>query len=171
MLGRRRAREIAMQLLYRDELNKERSLVKDLEFVANRMSGDRELVEFTQSLLRGTRSRIEEVDEKIKSVLQNWSISRMTATDRSILRLAVYEMFFEDTPAEVVINESIEIAKRYGDSRSGGFVNGILDRLHRESTGKQAPGEALPGKSPVEVRHPIRSTSLASRLARKGTQS
>lgn len=82
----------------------------------------------------GTRAHLQEIDEIIKSYLKkNWSLARIATADRNILRLAVYEMkFAEDkNPSAVIINEAVELAKKYGTDESGRFVNGILDAISK----------------------------------------
>jgi len=69
------------------------------------------------------------VDQQLEEIARNWKLSRMAATDRNVLRLGAYEILFTETPDRVVINEAIELAKRYGTNNSSQFVNGVLDRL------------------------------------------
>jgi transcription antitermination protein NusB len=96
--------------------------------------------EFAVSLARGVISRLPELDARLVDQADNWRLERMAAVDRNILRLALYELLFEtDTPPAVVIDEAVEIAKRFGSERSSQFVNGVLDGvLHR---GKAAEGQ------------------------------
>lgn len=89
--------------------------------------------EFAEGLIRGVMEKLPELDAKIKSLADNWDLSRLAPVDRNILRLAIYEMLFrEEIPPVVSINEAIEIAKRYSTEESGKFVNGILDRVKKE---------------------------------------
>lgn len=80
-------------------------------------------------LARGTWAHLPEIDEAISSVADRWRIDRMPAVDRSILRLATYELGYTETPTAVVISEAVELAKRYSTSRSGAFVNGVLSAI------------------------------------------
>ena len=84
-------------------------------------------------LVRGTIGRRDEIDARLAEQADNWRLDRMAAVDRNILRLAMYELLFApDTPPAVVIDEAVEIAKRFGSERSSQFVNGVLDGfLHR----------------------------------------
>lgn len=85
---------------------------------------------FTEQLVRGVRANIEPIDEQIRASSQNWRLARMTRVDRNILRVGTYELMREpDVPRSVVINEAIEIAKRFGTEDSPAFVNGVLDRV------------------------------------------
>lgn len=86
--------------------------------------------QYAEELVEGTEEHREEIDELIRGQAENWRLERMSAVDRNILRLAVYELVFEvEVPKLVVLDEAIELAKRFGSDRSSGFVNGILDGL------------------------------------------
>ncbi|MBM3998345.1 MAG: transcription antitermination factor NusB [Planctomycetes bacterium] len=132
MTRRSRAREVALQILYEDDLNPTRNLQVADEFLCRRLGPDARLIEFGRSLVAGVRRHRPEIDVSLASRAENWSLERMAVTDRNILRLAAYEMLFSDTPGQVAINEAIELAKRYGGRQSPQFVNGVLDRLLRE---------------------------------------
>lgn len=129
MSRRSRAREIVLQVLYQDDLNADQPEDVRLRFINSRLNHDRALIEFAQQLLKGVREHQEEVDARLEETARNWRLSRMAATDRNVLRLGAYEILFTDTPDRVVINEAIELAKRYGTNNSSQFVNGVLDRL------------------------------------------
>jgi N utilization substance protein B len=133
MIGRRRAREIVLQLLFQNEFRSSQTRTSELEFIANRMRGDDKLIVFAQNLLTGIRDRESEIDQILSGIATNWKLTRMSITDRSALRLGAYEILFTETPKAVVINEAIELAKRFGNADSGSFVNGILDRLQPNS--------------------------------------
>ncbi len=93
------------------------------------------LVEFSRLLIQGVAANRAELDEKIAAAAENWSVQRMAATDRNLLRLGAYEIHFTDTPVKVVIDEAVELAKRFGGAQSAQFVNGILDKLmHQKKT-------------------------------------
>ena len=94
-----------------------------------------EAFEYAQALVRGTVENQERIDELIRSQADNWRLERMPAVDRNILRLAVFEMLHErDTPKLVVLDEAIELAKKFGSEQSGRFVNGLLDGLLKQHT-------------------------------------
>ncbi len=132
-----------MQLLYRDDLNDaDRSIENDVKFIGRRLNNDQALVGFAESVLRGVREHLAEIDRSLESISENWRLSRMSATDRNILRLAAYEMMFGDTPPRVAINEAIELAKRYGDQNSPKYVNGVLDRLWQNDAQKNPDANA-----------------------------
>ncbi len=91
--------------------------------------------EFARGLVHGIFARIEAIDETISRHSENWSVDRMAVIDRNVLRLAVFELTCsEETPFKVVIDEAVELSKRYGGEESGTFVNGILDNVVK--TGK-----------------------------------
>jgi N utilization substance protein B len=124
---RRRARELALQLLYQFELTDAppEEMQAGFEEWRNATEGVRE---FADNLLRGTLARLNEIDGELGRQTTHWRLERLAAVDRNILRLAMYELMFEtDTPHAVVIDEAIEIAKKYGTKDSGRFVNGVLD--------------------------------------------
>lgn len=129
MSRRSRAREVVLQVIYADDINPRRDLVEADDFVNRRLLGDPQLVEFARSLVAGVRRNRPELDEILRTRAENWSLERMGATDRNVLRLGAYEILFSDTPGRVAINEAVELAKRYGTRQSAQFVNGILDRI------------------------------------------
>ena len=128
MSRRSRAREVALQVLYQDDLNPKVNPALSDRFLQNRLRAD-ELVEFARSLVAGVRRNRTEVDELLSRTADNWSLKRMAATDRNILRLGAFEILYSDTPDRVAINEAVELAKRFGTAQSAQFVNGILDRF------------------------------------------
>jgi N utilization substance protein B len=95
--------------------------------------------EFATHLFEGSVARLKEIDELIQSHAENWRLSRMAAVDRNILRLAVYELLSEDkTPSTVVINEALEVARKFSTHESAQFVNGILDSIRKHLSSKKA---------------------------------
>lgn len=96
---------------------------------------------FTEKLVRGVLEQRPLLDERIKAVAHNWSLTRMAPVDLALLRLATYELqFLPDIPAAVTLNEAIEIAKRYGTKESPTFINGLLDKIAQKNTAKQKAG-------------------------------
>jgi N utilization substance protein B len=94
-----------------------------------------EAFQYAQVLVRGSVEHLEKIDELIRSQADNWRLERMPPVDRNILRLAIYEMLFEkETPKLVVLDEAIELAKKFGSEQSGRFVNGLLDGLLKQHT-------------------------------------
>ncbi len=92
-----------------------------------------EQLEFIKEIYQGTLDRREEIDEMISSFAVGWKVNRLAFLDRNILRMAIYELlYYGETPAEVVMNEAIELSKDYGTDNAPKFINGILDRIWRE---------------------------------------
>lgn len=134
MARRSRAREVALQVLFQDDLNPGANPGKADEFLRSRLTGD-ELADFARSLVAGVRRNRGELDELLGRTADNWSLERMAATDRNVLRLGAFEILYTATPGRVAINEAVELAKRFGTAHSAQFVNGILDRFlagHKE---------------------------------------
>jgi transcription antitermination protein NusB len=159
---RRTAREMAVQMLYQSDLGGSPltnifSTFDLAEYVAReapaadqrrgqptadergehsrRRQRVQEAFEYAQALVRGTVENQERIDELIRSQADNWRLERMPAVDRNILRLAVFEMLHErETPKLVVLDEAIELAKKFGSEQSGRFVNGLLDGLLKQHT-------------------------------------
>ena len=103
---------------------------------------------FAEELFEGTLARREAIDDLVKSQAENWRLERMPAVDRNILRLAVYELLAEpDVPPLVVLDEAIELAKRYGSDQSSSFVNGLLDGLLKRGVFGQT--ESSPEQKPA----------------------
>ena len=135
MSRRSRAREVALQVLYRDDLNPDHALEETAEFVKRRLK-EESLVTFASTLISGVRRNRDELDEILTKTAENWSLERMAVTDRNILRLGAFEILYGDTPNPVAINEAVELAKRYGNKQSAQFVNGVLDRLAVSPSGE-----------------------------------
>lgn len=132
MSARSRARQVVLQLLYQDDLNPEISAAAVAQFLRKELKRNASLTVFALSLLDGVRERRRELDEVLDAKAKNWSVQRMTAVDRNILRLGAYEILYAETPGQVAINEAVELAKQFGDQQSPSFVNGILDRVMHE---------------------------------------
>ncbi|MCH7726108.1 MAG: transcription antitermination factor NusB [Planctomycetes bacterium] len=132
MTRRRRAREVVLQILYRDDINPSHDQLDDERFLRGRLGNDDELVAFANSLLSGVRRNRGELDPMITERADNWSLERMAVTDRNVLRLGAFEILYADTPPRVAINEAVDLAKRFGSKQSAQFVNGILDRILQE---------------------------------------
>ena len=128
MARRTRAREVALQVLYQDDLNPSHPSADEERFVSGRLQAP-ELIEFAGSLIAGVRRNRAELDHLLSQTADHWSLERMAATDRNVLRLGAFEILYADTPGRVAINEAVELAKRFGTRQSAQFVNGILDRL------------------------------------------
>jgi transcription antitermination protein NusB len=129
MAKRSKAREVALQVLYQDDVNPEEELADLAEFIHSRLRDDPELIAFARSLIDGVRRNRSELDALLTQTADNWSLERMAATDRNVMRLGAFEMIYTQTPGAVAINEAVELAKRFGTAQSAQFVNGILDKF------------------------------------------
>jgi N utilization substance protein B len=128
---RREGREVALQLLFHWDLNIQQSLDgAELELFWEFRPSIQGVRTFATNLLNGVIARQATIDEKITKYTANYELRRISAVDRNILRMAIYEMLYaEDVPPIVAINEAIDIAKKFGTEESGKFVNGVLDRV------------------------------------------
>jgi len=125
--ARRKARELALQMLYQHELTGDPAAVIEAGFEEWKGAAP-DVRRFASELVEGTLARLGEIDRELGRQTANWRLDRLAAVDRNILRLALYELMDRpETPAAVVIDEAIEIAKRFGSEDSGRFVNGVLD--------------------------------------------
>jgi transcription antitermination factor NusB len=97
---------------------------------------------FAREIISGCRAHADTIDCAIEDACTNWKLDRMAVVDRNILRIGTYELLFNsDTPPKVAINEAIEMAKNFGHEKSGKFINGVLDKIHRKGNhGKEASG-------------------------------
>lgn len=138
MFRRSRAREVVLQVLYEDDLNPQRDMAVSDEFLRRRLNNDADLIAFANEVLSGVRRNRDEIDALLAERAANWRLERMAVTDRNILRLAAFEMLYTETPDRVVMNEAVELAKRFGAKQSSQFVNGILDRLFRDRGEKRS---------------------------------
>ncbi|HZZ26540.1 MAG TPA: transcription antitermination factor NusB [Pirellulales bacterium] len=129
MAKRSKAREVALQILYQDDLNAGAKPTDRTDFLRSRLQEDEDLIAFAQSLIDGVRRNRPELDALLVKTAENWSLERMAATDRNVLRLGAYEILYAGTPGAVAINEALELAKRFGAAQSAQFVNGILDKF------------------------------------------
>lgn len=138
MLRRSQAREVAFQVLYQDDLNPRNNPAEADQLIERRLRAD-DMITFARSLVAGVRRTRAEVDATLEGIAANWSLKRMAATDRNVLRLGAYELLHTDTPPRVAVDEAVELAKRFGSAQSSQFVNGILDKvMHQTETAKDS---------------------------------
>ncbi len=134
-----------MQVLYAIDLGAGRSgggppaAEESFEAVAGQFELPEGARAFAKELVAGVIANRETIDEQIGQHARNWRLSRMAALDRNVLRVAVYELLFSDTAPPVILNEAVELARRFGGERSPAFVNGILDAVAHSSRGPGAP--------------------------------
>ena len=128
MARRSKAREVALQMLYQVDLNPDVDGHAVREMIAERLR-EEPLREFAWTLFAGVMECRAVLDERIQEVAANWSLERMAVTDRNCLRLGAFELLYTDTPHRVLIDEALELAKKFGNKQSAPFVNGVLDQL------------------------------------------
>ena len=144
------ARRAALALLYTSEITEEYATNIAEEGRALEEAGP--LTDYAKQLVRGVESRVAVIDKELAASSENWAVQRMPIVDRSILRLAVYEMMFVDeVPVSVAINEAIELAKDFGgEDESPRFINGVLGRVARHLEGDVADSDAGTKAEPGE---------------------
>jgi transcription antitermination protein NusB len=141
MAARHRSRQRALQVLYQWDMTKQPVDQAISSFYDTLYSGENESEsetgdapvrdEFMEELAKGTSDMAADIDHRITSKSANWRLERMPAVDRNILRMAIYEMSREETPAAVVIDEALELARQFSGEDSVSFINGILDAVHK----------------------------------------
>ncbi len=135
-VSRSRCREWALQVLYQAEYLGHRQ-GETVRFYRH-FQEHGQTPAYLEKLVEGVAAHQEELDALIRQHSEHWRLERMAAVDRNILRLAIYELLhLPEVPAKVVINEAVELAKKYGSEESGSFINGILDRI-RQDVGRDA---------------------------------
>ena len=128
---RRKGRELALQLLYGIDLSK-KDADEEIRIVEEQSCEDAAVKDFAVKLVKGTIESLKRIDEFIAECSSNWRMDRMASIDRNVMRIAIYEFVRDETPPAVVIDEAIEIAKKYGTEKSGSFVNGVLDCVRKK---------------------------------------
>lgn len=128
MAGRSEARRFVLQMLYLVDQNPDADTNR-IQINLRKEFTETPVRDFAWMLFRGVVSNRQELDEKLKKTAVNWRVDRMPPTDRNVLRMGLYEMTSMGTPAAVVIDECIEIAREFGTENSPSFVNGMLDKL------------------------------------------
>jgi N utilization substance protein B len=139
---RRRARVLALQVMYQHDAGPLPVEEIFAVFWESQDQQDPEVRHFTEELVRGAMERLEDLDRLVEEYSSHWPPGRMAMIDRNILRLAIFEILYrDDIPPKVSINEYVDIAKKFSTEESGAFVNGILDRTYREaSVGAEGSG-------------------------------
>ena len=133
---RRKAREYALQMLFQWDITHDAIEQIVATFFQNQPEENAAIVDFARSLVTGTIEHVEEIDRLIQRHAEHWRLDRMAIVDRNLLRLATQEFLHDNgTPKTVVINEAIEIARRFSTQESPQFINGILDSIKKELEG------------------------------------
>ncbi len=143
MGARRRARELAFRVVFECEASGDRRR-ETAERVLEDVSPEPETAEYTRRIIDAFDRNAVAVESALRACSLRWKLERMAATDRCVLKVGAVEMmYFADVPAKVIINEAVEIARKFGSEESGDFVNGVLDRLAREKRRRELP-DSLP---------------------------
>jgi transcription antitermination protein NusB len=127
---RRKSREFAMQMLFQWDISQQDLGKLEAKFWRGAKAAEQTRI-FANQLFEGAAHAAPELDESIAKYADNWRPERISAIDRAILRLALHELRATDTPPKAVINEAVELAKKFSSEEAGGFVNGILDACHK----------------------------------------
>jgi len=133
-MGRRRkARELALQLLYELDLRGDEEVEPAIEEFWRRQEAAEDIRVFADTLVRGTKAHQAKIDELIARFAERWGLDRMAVVDRNILRAGLFELLWSgEVPPKVVINEALDIARKFSTEESTRFINGVLDRIRRE---------------------------------------
>ncbi len=130
---RRKSRELALQMLFQADMGKQNAEQVRRTFWAERSGVDEDVRGFADDLFRAALDRAEEIDRLIESHAEHWRMERMAAVDRNLLRISVAEFLgFPNTPPPVVINEALEIARKFSSPESVQFINGVLDSVAKQ---------------------------------------
>lgn len=139
MRKRSKAREYALQILYQIDIRRAnpRQIIEEFW---RQQDTPAEIKTFANELADGTHRHLADIDPLITAHADNWDLKRMAVIDRNILRLGAFELLHRaDVPPKVCINEAVELAKRFGDTESGRFINGILDAIHKAHVKRPEP--------------------------------
>ncbi len=133
-MNRHLARTLAMQTLYEWDFQTDKSVDELLELNLRSASHDTEDTTFLSQLIHGTIQHVTSIDDLIVKAAPEWPMDQISVVDKSILRLAIYELVYSDeVPAKVAINEAVELAKTFGGDNTSKFVNGVLGTVYRQS--------------------------------------
>lgn len=153
MFRRSRAREVALQLLYQlDQNRKPMSDAAVKAFATDRIPRDPKSADFCLELFAGVRKNRDAIDGVLTSTAENWRLPRMLPSDRNILRLCTYELLHAPNPdpVPVLINEAIELARRFGTADSPAFVNGVLDKVAKLRSAEREAAPPTPAVPPAD---------------------
>lgn len=140
MGARRRARETAFRVIFQCEASGD-SRDRTAEAVLDEVGADADVREYVLRIVDTYNRNAGAVESAIRNASRRWKLERMAATDRGVLKVAAVElMYFGDVPARVILDEAVEIARKFGSEESGGFVNGVLDSVARTFRGEEVAG-------------------------------
>jgi N utilization substance protein B len=140
MGGRRKSRELALQMLFQWDMSRDSFVVVQGTFWSMNEDIEEDVRSFADHLTFGTIEKVEQIDRLLAGHAEHWRVARMAAVDRNILRLGTYELCYETaTPRAVVINEALEVARKFSTPESILFINGILDSIRKEMEANTIP--------------------------------
>jgi len=143
MTLRRKAREVALQVLYQLEIG-QGNPDEVLELYQDNFRAWERTREFCKRLIEGVKAYQGEIDRVLEENSEHWTLKRMAAIDRNILRMAAFELLYcPDIPFKVTLNEAIELAKKFSTEESSAFINGILDQIHARRDSRPSPSATL----------------------------
>ena len=133
-MNRSAAREQAFGLIYSFEIQKENVQEQIDLYIENQDIADKNTKQYIAQIAKGIENHVANIEEKItQNLKKDWTIQRVSKMDIALLKLAIYEILYTETPYKVVINEAVELAKKYGDATSPNFINGMLASIVKES--------------------------------------
>jgi len=139
LIKRRRSRESALQVLYQWDLTQQ-DAQRGLAHFEEHFLFLKEKDAFLERIVQGVLEHCHEIDRLIEQYSENWRLNRISPIDRTILRIAIFELLYcEEIPPKVALNEAVDLGKRFGSENSGSFINGILDRILNEVVRKSIP--------------------------------
>lgn len=131
---RRKAREYALKILYALDIQNDDKIDDCLAMLDSIYAHcPKEIKEYAESLAKGTLNHLDTIDKYISDYIRNWKIERMSPIDRNILRLGIYELLYEALDEKIIIDEAVEIAKKYGSNDSFQFINAVLDAINKNT--------------------------------------
>jgi len=131
----RQAREISLQILFQKEFSPQFDYIESLKHFQMHFNIEQKVLQNAQNYIFGVLEKLEDIDKLIESHSNHWKIDRMALVDLNLLRLSIFELLFSNDPqpVAVIINESLEIAKKYSSKDSSQFINGVLDQIAKEN--------------------------------------
>jgi transcription antitermination factor NusB len=127
---RRRSRELAIKVLFHLEFSRDDPALA-FDLISDNFGAAEEIKAFSKELVEGVYAHIRELDELLSKASQHWRLERIAKVDRTILRMALYELLYrDDIPPKVTINEAVDLGKKFCSEESGAFINGILDKIY-----------------------------------------
>jgi len=127
---RRRSRELAIKVLFHLDFSRDDPAIA-FDLICNNFGASEDVKPFSKELVLGVFIHIKELDDLVAKASQNWRLERIARVDRSILRLALYELLYrDDIPPKVSINEAVDLGKKFSSEESGAFINGVLDKIY-----------------------------------------